>query len=107
MDSELKEFWEKCGFTYFQTNSGWVWVCPDGETQVITLPLITLDNLFKYAVPLLRHLKHISFSYSSYYGYRSGIVIYRSGDEALDSGFYSGLYKDPAQALYKALQEVL
>lgn len=47
-----REFWERYGFTYFLTPSGWVWVYPDG-LQNINLPPIDLNNLFKYPVPVL------------------------------------------------------
>jgi len=106
MDSELIEFWEKCGFTYFQTNSGWVWVCPDGETQVITLPPITLDNLFKYE-PLTAQGYHIEIDtykreVDGLLGQASWVTIKK--DEKLIVSFTD---RELVQALYKALSRVV
>jgi hypothetical protein len=52
MTDKERGFWEACGFVYFHSNSGWVWVYPDGQTQNIHLPSInSLDDLMKYALP--------------------------------------------------------
>jgi hypothetical protein len=49
MTDKERRFWEACGFVYFHSNSGWVWVYPDGQTQNIHLPNInSLDDLIKY-----------------------------------------------------------
>jgi len=50
---ELKEFWEWCGFTCHKVHQGdSYWEKPNGLAHGSNPPRATLDNLFKYAVPL-------------------------------------------------------
>ena len=56
LESEIREFWEWCGFKFIKDRYGWgqdSWLSPLGEilTQLPTpeLPTPDLNNLFKYA----------------------------------------------------------
>jgi len=63
-ESEIKEFWESCGFKqlepgrggyhYQNTKKVWNWLPPsevERHKSIPFLPSINLDSLFKYAVP--------------------------------------------------------
>jgi hypothetical protein len=104
MDNELKEFWEKCGFkpiTHIQqypdisTNRPddiVAWWYPDNDKNY-HLPEITLDNLFKYAVPKLNRKQQ-----------NDVISRWICGCE-----FVIGLYfpDNPAETLYQAIKQVI
>jgi len=48
--AQEKEFWERCGFKWWDTAEAWCF----GKDEVSReLPPIDLNNLFKYAVPKL------------------------------------------------------
>jgi len=51
---QIKEFWEGCGLFTRQHPLGWdMWYSPDKEFIGNDPPPIDLNNLFKYAVPML------------------------------------------------------
>jgi hypothetical protein len=109
MDKELKEFWIKCGFNFIQEselNDGYIdsegWVAPDGE-YIGELPTLTLDNLFRYAVPkLVSNEYELSILTDEVYGYIVGIVTAYDRDLITETNS-----KDLVQALYQALKKVL
>jgi len=47
-EEQIKELWEWCGFGIDGVG---IWHCPDGITELGGMPKVTLDNLFKWAVP--------------------------------------------------------
>jgi hypothetical protein len=57
--AELREFWERFGFKYSEEyhygSLRKLWVYPDGVKRS-SPPALTLDNLFKWAVPKLETL---------------------------------------------------
>ena len=55
-DKDTREFWEKCGFKYDHWGDEPFIVWPDGVPRT-EAPPITLDNLFKYAVPRVKEIK--------------------------------------------------
>jgi len=73
-DEELQRFWEWCGI-----KGRWV---DDG--RILRFPKITLNNLFRYAVPELDQ--------AQYYKALSSIFLKQD---------------DPAQALYQAIKQVM
>ena len=58
-NDELKDFWKGfCGFTCytepaFPKGKLDIWTAPDGTISVM-MPALTLDNLFKWAVPRVK-----------------------------------------------------
>ena len=52
MNDELKDFWEWTGFKYIGGYTV-MWVDPKGQ-MADELPALTLDNLFKWAVPRVK-----------------------------------------------------
>ena len=98
-----REFWEKCGFTMEKSTVEGVdtWYTsfyPDGTRYMQTeeeglihllFPPITLDNLFKWAVPKLIEM---GIAGSVLYPWLPKIIINK---------------EDPAPALKKAIEEVL
>ena len=113
-EQEEQEFWEWCGFKQLEAGRGgyhfratkkvWNWL-PPNETErhksIPFLPRLDLNNLFRYAVPkLLEEKKNPALS------------ITFTWDDAEDkcmcdiSPYNWGEDKDPAQALYQAIQGV-
>ena len=120
--AQIKEFWEKCGFTLEELHSlesdepyfvlhkpdgeqynYWIGKSWDNEIPVRKLyPPIDLNNLFKYAVtkspeytPDIRLIQHIDFDYG-----RCSILDVM-GEE------YVGESQDPALALFWAIWECI
>jgi len=60
-DEQIKELWEWCGFRYRESEDSLAcyWEANDGRTWGYDLPLINLNNLFKYAVPKAYSVKII------------------------------------------------
>ena len=123
MDKEIKEFWEACGFkpiTHIQqypdisTNRPdeiVAWLYPDNDKDY-HLPEITLDNLFKYAVPeVLEHsINDIELSVSKYIapGYNEPLVRYYCQLKTENgTGWYTSSGDSPTQALYQAIKQVI
>jgi putative transposon-encoded protein len=60
---QIKEFWKWCGFKHHTFPEHWKlgnieiegarWITPDGNAAIIDTPNIDLNNLFKYAIPLI------------------------------------------------------
>ncbi len=105
-ESEIKEFWEWCGFkettrekyvSWNQTITLDVWEL--GDYSKTDLPDIDLYNLFKYAVPKLDSLTDIN--------------LYLRGEEwKVDLIFFDipavrGTSTDPVLALFWAIREVI
>ena len=126
MDKELQEFWEACGFTRYRKWTGGEdgWKAPFGVDYLVhyyggrnfpELPELTLDNLFKYAVPLA----------CNYSNEDNMLVIKGQGKDTEPDYDDDGAWwtveisgetaehkcesedKDPTQALYQALRKVL
>jgi hypothetical protein len=124
---DLKKFWEWCGFHYEDYNTptmphqGGEWLSSQGHPADDTgeLPELTLDNLFKYAVPKLRELGYgVRLQASELRDNDTGKVIFKWTYYAMIFyTHYDNIPKrwrnieefncDPAQALYKAIQEVI
>lgn len=119
-----KEFWEWCGFEYIPyehlgtrkdrsvlhpqgitviSTQQEYWIYPDGSKHKIPPPT-DLNNLFEYAVPKLECISLVTRRAPSIPnfvpdGYRAFVSIGALG--------YSYEDKDPAQALYKAIKQVI
>jgi len=100
----MKEFWERCGFRYelMEDDSytgNWYWFYPHEQGGSRNAPRLTLDNLFKYAVPSL--------------GFDIKFIQWVDGDfevDLLDGEHTIVAYskdKDPAQALYQAIAKII
>ncbi|GAF99065.1 unnamed protein product [marine sediment metagenome] len=106
-----KEFWEKCGFTYetMAPTRAFFWKTPDG-LWLMELPspdsIEYLGYLFKYAVPkvtneMLMLIELLSYPTSGKYDI--GHHVHINGEKRLGSNDKA----DPAQALRKAIEEVI
>ncbi len=97
-DEQVQEFWEACEW---EEN---IW----GQKNY---PELTLDNLFKYAVPKLDIVDHIDISTDPIRGERYYRVVVKHamwGDgQNLNYCEYVGFGKDPALALFWAIYEVI
>jgi hypothetical protein len=82
-NEELKEFWEWCGFKELETK-----------------PELTLDNLFKWAVPKVDYIE----LKSGIGGYSSACA--RKGDPFNAENWWYYQDKDPALALYQVIDKV-
>ena len=118
MNDELKDFWEWCGFKWIQKKEDMIfgpipqyhwnliahWQYPDGHNHE-ELPALTLDNLFKWAVPKLGFVEISILSdppkETSGVGYY--VSIRSSTHQVL--GHSLTWFPDPAQALYEAIQK--
>ena len=72
MNEELKrKVAEWAGFVRLQTNSGWFWIYPDGETQNVQLPNFpeSLDACFEHLVPKAIDIIMAKDGYSSDFAY--------------------------------------
>jgi hypothetical protein len=110
---DVKEFWEWCGFTRDKSK---YWYKPNGNLfGYFTAPKIDLNNLFKYAVPKLDELGYVFTLYRFYtikddfktpdtYGYGAKVYKYGIIPESSIEGIPD---KDPAQALYRAICQVI
>ncbi len=98
-DKEIKEFWERCGFTRYKryTSPKLGWRAPDG-INFPEEPPIDLNNLFKYAVP--KDYQQIIFQPDGYCGITVDDKLYE-GKRARAEGELPGI------SLFRALQEVL
>ena len=100
-DKELQEFWEWCGGE-FTTKTQSAMRMPDGSIFHVCPP-IDLNNLFKYAVPKL-HKKGLFLEMVVDKRFCRAVALTELGVKPKRE--YVGEDKDPAQALYKAIQEV-
>ena len=109
-----REFLVACGFKlkesdYAESKHELAWEYPDGEWDLESTLVIDLNFLFKYAVP--KYLESGKYWFIRLEAYNWGYVVVT----ALSTPRYGGSTesfelaedKDPAQALYKALKEVL
>jgi hypothetical protein len=113
-ENELKKFWEWCGLkidvTYPSADEtvGWGMGIPEYH-----MPELTLDNLFKYAVPKLRRLKHLivdEICFAIENSEDTVMILWWTGRPKTDSygvGVFSGKGETPQEALYKAILEVI
>lgn len=51
LDKEIKKLWEWCGFHRREPNISFDWWSPDNHHWGSNLPVLDLNNLFKYAMP--------------------------------------------------------
>ena len=64
----LEEFWGRCGFQFWKPVEGGAYDTKYPTSELVLsrdLPELTLDNLFKYAVPLLGDSVEIELFYPS------------------------------------------
>ena len=90
-----KEFWEACGWNWDSEIGHWD--SPDGGC-FSQLPELTLDSLFKDAVPKVRY-------FSMFYDSKLKFLVSVDGGE--ETGVAAAEGKDPALALFWAIWEVL
>lgn len=80
------------------------WYC-NGKFVQESLPSADLNNLFEYAVPKLQESYYVTLAWDWYEKlYRASID---SKDSVINPTQLSREDIDPAQALYKAIQEVI
>lgn len=111
----IQKFWEKCGFRYEETTPEWAleqgksssmwWLDPEHCTyKKNKLPPITLDNLFKYAVPKVYDMELIKrnrFAGEWQTAYRAKVRLARKPWQLPVTD------KDPATALFLAIERVI
>jgi hypothetical protein len=112
---QIQEFWELCGFKFspkteevrfgspqpmYSTDNYWIY--PDGKYHH-ALPLINLNNLFKYAVPRLT--KQSLWCTLSAISQAPGYSAFIESNEGLAKP--NSVNTDPALALFWAIWEVL
>ena len=106
-EEQVKEFWEWCGFTRSNSQNnyiaGRVWHYPNG-TEEWNFPIpIDLNNLFKYAVPIV---------------YKAGLqIVFQCLSTSRYDCYIADPYErkstktitntDPALALFWAIREVI
>ena len=106
-DEQVKEFWERCGFTIKPLKDeeylGDFYYYPDCN-RIERYVDLTLDNLFRYAVPMLKEDNDtILFAHpTESKKYYCEIL----DDDGEPTGGSLG-YKDPALALFWAIYEVI
>jgi len=100
-EAQIKEFWEKIGLPYSGYGNA-------EREKAKSLPPIDLNNLFKYAVPLLRNLSEDNTLQDIEFHWQ-GINISNLVECNLvfDEAQFDGTDKDPALALFWAIWEVL
>ena len=116
-DKEIKEFWEKCGFKCINDNKEIfrIVIYPDGKRHC-KLPPRDLNNLFKYAVPVIlgRHSILETYSFKQEHGlYYSETGIWDRDEsqlkgEQISKAFVQGLNLEEANilSLFRAIQQV-
>ena len=96
-EARVKEFWERCGlkhqedettFTVWRDSKGDLICCGHDDR----MPDLTLDNLFRYAVPKLLEVKAKFEVMGLLKDWVEGVIIYD---------------KDPALALWEVINESL
>ena len=106
-EEQIKEFWERCGFTKRISDGGHgyiygleYWSYP-GSLSSITEPLpIDLNNLFKWAVPKLDYAKVVTNDAPSGDRFYNG--------KAMSEGRWGACTEDdPALALFWAIWKVI
>lgn len=105
MDNELKEFWEKCGFTDETGKT-------EGNNYFIPqYPKLTLGNLFRYAVNKIKD-KYTYFEVSFEYGTHGNMTVIARllytnmlTREPMTIAKYEA--DNETQALYQAIKQVL
>ena len=104
-----REFWEKCGFRYDDSNPVRPpWIYPDGTRHQWPPPGgITLDNLFKYAVPkIIEQGYGVSLHWSEEWRKEDKTWMVCVGNDDYNTQIYEH-DKDPAQALKRAIEGVI
>lgn len=101
-NEELKKFWERLGFLATRDKLGIVRIVKYPDKQVHThFPEPTQENLFKYAVPKLEGFYSITFGkIAKTHEWGCEIAVIRDCKRIT----FTSSDKDPAQALFKALQ---
>ena len=102
----LEKFWRRCGFQFWKPVEGGAYDTKYPTSELVLsrdLPELTLDNLFKYAVPLVSYCSLTKPEHPSYGGLWLAEVRYRGNEykEELTEN------KDPALALFEALERAL
>lgn len=103
-DSEIREFLEWCGFEEIVNYNNYnhlYWKAPDGWEYPI-IPVIDLNNLFKYAVPKVRYISLVKPDGKSTYSAsaRNGVGIVGDVGYCFDN-------EDPADTVFWAIHKVM
>ena len=97
-EAQIKEFWEWCGWKQDSIGN---WLYPpqykNEQFRMYGIPPITLDNLFKYAVPKVDRYR-LEDDWSKIEKHFAYAEIGEKSGSAWD--------KDPALALFRALDKV-
>ena len=102
---EIKEFWEWCGIKYMKHQGQEGWIRPDIDFAFSSPPAIDLNNLFRYAVPKVLYCRLSYRGREDYVAEVSNIPSQDIDHICGDSVFR--VNKDPALALFRAIQEVI
>ena len=99
-EEQIKELWEWCGFGIDGVG---IWHCPDGITELGGMPKVTLDNLFKWAVPKVIDMeKFIKLETTA-----QGRYIVKIYPNVLVEAEAKEYREDPALALFWAIYKVI
>ena len=108
----LERFWERCGFQqaewgyhYEFTKRVPDWITPDMDVRR-NLPELTLDNLFRYAVPQVQELG-FGFCLSDSQGKPPYFVDIYSETNESERFFVAAQNQNPAVALFEALEKAI
>ena len=94
-EQEQQKLWELCGFEKRYMDGRFIgWKYPNGEHR-LKPPLVTLNNLFKYAVPKVKFLRIERQHYPLSGDWLVTIQMYKYEIEIDDN--------DPAEALARAI----
>jgi len=114
-EEQIKKFWEWCGLWYEQP----YWLNKDcangqccfyGEYYQELLRTITLNNLFKYAVPKLYEIEGFHVLNYQFVGHSKDIEMFRHSCLIVFTNAKDDIYecaKDPALALFWAIYKVM
>ena len=100
----LEKFWRRCGFQFWKPVEGGAYDTKYPTSELVLsrdLPELTLDNLFKYAVPLLGDSVEIELFYPSTNWY---CQIKKNTTIVAHSNSYCS---EPELALFEALEKAL
>ena len=98
--ARVKELWEWCGFEEWSR-----WRYPNGYQQK-KLPNITLNNLFKYAVPKVVAGDDYTIQISTS-KYHTNVLIISHYSDMVKYKYFGEGGQDPALALFWAIWEVI
>ena len=109
---EIKELWLWCGLTCYEDDTTWsAWYDNKGKLiccgHLDEMPALTLDNLFLYAVPKLKKVLDVDCISFDNEGCSIDYWTQKVEIDRFGISSYRGESSDPAEALAKAILEVI